>query len=114
MKTFLNMFFLVILFQSCSMIEYGSTGKIPVYFTYKKNNEYEFKIEGREDFYLFGQLPQVRKVDLDDLLQQEGFIEASKIQIHEFLTVKDMILTGISLGLYTPRSYVVTGRGQRE
>lgn len=113
MRPLLGLFFLLQL-CACSMIEYTSSAKIPVHFTYRKNHEYEFKLEQTEGFYLFGFLPEKRVVLLDELLEKEGLTAASKIQIHESLKFTDALVSVLSLGLYTPRSFTISGRGSRE
>lgn len=106
---------LVIFFDSgCSRIEYKSNGNVPVHFTGRRGHKQQFKAEGREQFFLWGFLPNKRTVSLDEKAVEAGFKQVSRLEIHEYYSFWDTVIFITSLGVYTPRSYRITGYGERE
>ena len=69
----------------------------------------KFEMEEKLDFYMFGLYPKVYKISLDELAAKNGFFSMSGLRIFEYLNVGDLILSVLSLGLYTPRRIVIQG-----
>ncbi|MBF0297920.1 MAG: hypothetical protein HQK51_04330 [Oligoflexia bacterium] len=111
---FLNINILLVLIfisVSCSRITYKNTGDIPVFFTPQNGHNKNFNINSDVDFYLFGLIPKKHTIFLDRLGKIEGFTEISKLEIYEKTSWKDFLYMFFSLGIYTPRTVLISGWG---
>lgn len=107
------LFFTIFAFSivGCSTIHYRSKGEIPVYFSSNRSYTQPFRIAGSTDFYFWGQYPESQIIYLDQEAKKEGWSGISKLVIHEYVTFQDWFYSVISLGLYTPRHYKISGYG---
>lgn len=109
MKLF-NYFIIFLFITGCSTtIEYTSDGKVPVFINSKSSHPVKFEMREKLDFYLFGHYPKIYKVKLDDLASKYGYFSISGLEIREYQNVGDTILSVLSLGLYLPRTVIITG-----
>jgi hypothetical protein len=94
---------------SCSTIVYRSKGRIPATFGKSPKHHREVILRGEKGFYLWGLIPSRHYVYIDEIAKESGLKELSRIEIYERKTLKDVILTVLSAGLYAPSTYQVEG-----
>ena len=106
----LSLYIFFVLFSSCATVEYRSKGLVPVSLTSKTNHFKDFEIEGKTRFYFWGFYPKVNYVDIDQVVKSYSYNAVSKIKIEEYVSAKDALMSVITFGVYTPRSYRVYGQ----
>lgn len=68
-----------------------------------------FKYEQELEFYLWGLLPDEHVVDITALLKERGYQEVSKISYEDYRDFSQILLIGLTFGMYMPKNYVVKG-----
>lgn len=100
--------------SGCTTIHYRSTGKVPVQLHSSPNFTKESSFSGKRDFFLWGQIPKAHHVFIDEEAIDHGIMGLSKVSIEEKSTFVDTLISFLSMGLYTPRSYTITGFSPRD
>jgi hypothetical protein len=113
-KAFLLMFAFLFAFLGCTSVRYTSSGRIPLYLSPRPDALEYFEVNGRHRIYAYGQLPYHEVIELDTVILNLGFENAANVKVHESRTFNDWLKAVLSLGLYTPLSYSITGFGKRE
>lgn len=96
-------------FMSCTTIHYRSQGSIPVSFEGNPKHLREVSIEGRKNFYFWGIEPDSTEVFLDHEVKRAGLDGISKVIVYEHKNPQDTLISFLTLGLYIPRGYTITG-----
>ncbi len=105
----IKVFFIVLFFTSCSTIHYKSENKIPVFLSTQKDCQKLVQIKGKKHFFLWGLYPKYHEVYLDRLAKQFNYKKIAKIIIEEGKTWDDLLWSFLSVGLYVPNSYSISG-----
>jgi hypothetical protein len=108
---FSQLIFFTWLLTSCSTIQYASQGDIPVHLSGAQDHQKKFFIPGKAEFYFWGRYPKKSVVMVDQLAKENGLTEISRLQIYEYVTIQDFFAGFLSLGLYVPRSFILSGYG---
>lgn len=108
MNKFIYLFALLIL-CSCTTIHFRSNNTVPVTFEGNPNHQKEVSIVGQKDFYFWGIEPQEEVVYVDEVVRDSGYDGISKVIIYEHKNPQDMLISILTLGLYVPRGYTITG-----
>lgn len=106
-------FFLVLIFTSCSSIQFKSSEIIPVHFNKDITDTENVDVEVEKSFYLWGMLPSSHSVEVDKLFEQRGADSVSNFSIAEIKTQKKTLWMILSAGLYYPQTYLVSGNINR-
>lgn len=104
------LFAIFFLLTSCSSIEYTSQDTIPVFVGTTPNHNKSKTISGTKQFYLWGLLPEKHQVFLDEEFDRLKVDSIAEVQIEEYQTVGNFLKTIISLGMYVPINYKLTGK----
>ena len=104
---------IVVLASSCTTLSFKSYGEFPIYIGPKKFHGEIQEFYGEKDFYLWGIIPFEHKVYLDDVMKEFDYFSVANVEIEEYQTAKNFLLSFISLGLYVPRNYRVKFYGKR-
>ena len=93
---------------ACSTMEFNSTGK--EIFKVSSNGSFETKIsvEVTKEFFFWGLAPKYAEFDLQDEMKGQDYNNPTNVTIEQRYTLKDIVLTFITLGLYCPVTYQVT------
>lgn len=94
--------------SACSTMEFSSTGRETFKVSAIRNSEKQITVETTKDFYFWGMSPEYAEFDLQDEMQGQGVYNPSYVAISQRYTLKDIIFTFITLGLYCPVTYQVT------
>ena len=94
---------------SCTTIHFRSNNSIPVTFEGNSNHQKEVTIQGQRDFYFWGADPEHHVVYLDEEIRKAGYDGMSKVIIYEQKNPQDMLISFLTLGIYLPRGYTITG-----
>ena len=93
---------------ACSTMEFNSTGRETYKVSATRNSEKQIIVEATKDFYFWGMSPVYAEFDLQDEMQGRGVYNPSYVAIEQKFTLRDIIFTFITLGLYCPVTYQVT------
>ena len=105
----LNSFFLFAALSSCTTIHFRSQNMIPVSFEGNPKHQKEVSIVGHRDFYFWGVEPEEHEVFIDEEVQKAGYDGISKLVVYEHKNPQDILISFLTLGLYLPRGYTITG-----
>jgi hypothetical protein len=105
----LNSLFLLILISSCTTIHFRSQNMVPVSFEGNPKHQKEVSIVGHRDFYFWGVEPEEHEVFIDEEVQRAGYDGISKLVIYEHKNPQDILISFLTLGLYLPRGFTITG-----
>lgn len=97
----------------CTTIRYTSDENVRVTLTKRPKHLDKFEYQDKVRFYLWGLYPSENVVKIDLLTRSEGFKSLSKLKIEEYLEWDDWLYMVVTLGMYTPRTYRLTGLAQK-
>lgn len=99
----------LLLASSCATIHFRSNQTIPITFEGNPNHQKEVVIEGRRDFFFWGNDPEFSVVFVDDEVRRAGHGALSKTIIYEHKNPQDILIAFLTLGIYMPKGYTITG-----
>ncbi|MCO4793954.1 MAG: hypothetical protein KC493_09590 [Bacteriovoracaceae bacterium] len=100
------------LISSCTTVHYRSSGKMEVTLAARDKHEHRVEAIGHKEFYLWGKIPNDdHTVMLDKVLWNQGLVSAASLNITEYQTLKDMLVSWITLGMYIPIRYKIVAFG---
>lgn len=108
MKILTSLFFLSFL-ASCTTIHFRSKNTIPVTFEGNSKHQKEVSVVGHRHFYFWGIEPDEHEVFIDEEVRQAGYDGISKLVIYEQKNPQDILISFLTLGLYLPRGFTITG-----
>ena len=92
---------------------YESKGQIPVKLHRDPSHGLELGVREKEFFFFWGTLPLERKIQVDiEFLKRWKLQEVSGLEVIEGQTFLDSVITLLSLGTVTPRSYDLRAYGK--
>ena len=94
----------------CSAIEIKSKNKIPISFTPLRDHVQEFKVKTRREYFLWGSVPGNQDLYVDKIVASRGIESLAQVRVYEFSSGADTFWTIVSLGLYSPKTYVIEGK----
>ncbi|GAB4410378.1 MAG: hypothetical protein OHK0056_13330 [Bacteriovoracaceae bacterium] len=97
--------------SSCAEVRIHSRGKIPVWVGPKPGHNNVVEKEGVKQFFLWGLVPEVHEINLDEEFGDTGMISAANVTVEVEQSWSSLIKEILSLGLYNPRDYKVRGFG---
>lgn len=109
MQKLFSIFCFLFLFVSCTTIHFRSNQTIPVAFEGNPNHQKEVLVEGKKFFYFWGVDPDYQEVFIDEEVRKAGYDGISKVVIYEPKNAADQLISWLTLGLYMPRGYAITG-----
>lgn len=105
-------FIFLVLFCSCTTVHYRSSGKMEVTLAARVEHDHRVEARGHKEFYLWGKIPTSdHTVFLDKELWDQGLVSAANLNITEYQSMGDMIVSWLSLGMYIPVRYKITAYG---
>ncbi|WP_408095405.1 hypothetical protein ACJVC5_10215 [Peredibacter sp. HCB2-198] len=105
----LSSLFLLVMVASCTTIHFRSKNTIPVSFEGNPKHQKEVSITGKRDFYFWGVEPEEHEVFIDEEVRKAGYDGMSKLIIYEQKNPQDILISFLTLGLYLPRGFTITG-----
>ena len=107
----MNLFlaFATLLISGCATIHFRSNGNLPVSFEGNGAHQKEILVEGRRNFYWWGVNPEYHEVFVDEELRNAGHKSISKAIIYEQKNPQDILISFLTLGIYMPRGWTITG-----
>ena len=99
----------LVLLASCTTIHFRSKNSVPVTFEGNPNHQKEVSIEGKRDFYFWGNEPEQTEVFVDEEVYKAGYDGMSKVIIYEQKNPQNILISFLTFGLYMPRAYTITG-----
>lgn len=93
----------------CTTIHFRSKNTIPVTFEGNPKHQKEVSVVGHRHFYFWGLEPQEHEVFIDEEIRKAGHDSMSKVVIYEQKNPQDMLISLLTLGLYLPRGFTITG-----
>jgi hypothetical protein len=96
----------------CSTIHYRNSNTIPVFVGPTPNHSIKKSRVGRTQFFLWGAVPRLHYVFVDQEIKDMGFVSGANVSIEEFQTWGDFALTLFSLGIVIPKSYRIEAYGE--
>lgn len=94
---------------ACTTIHFRSHNSIPVSFEGNPKHQREVNIVGHRHFYFWGTNPEHHEVYVDEEVRKAGYESISKLIIYEHKNPQDILISFLTLGLYMPRGYTITG-----
>ena len=101
--------FSLFIISSCTTIHFRSNQSVPVSFEGNPSHQKEISIIGHRDFYFWGVEPEEHVVYVDEEVKNSGYDGISKLIIYEHKNPQDILISFLTLGLYLPRGYTITG-----
>lgn len=95
---------------SCSSISFSSNQKSSLSFDLREGQSKEVSYEVRKPFFMWGLVPENQVVSIDDRFNEEGFNNVSDINIKEIETKTKVAWMLLTLGMYYPVTYTISGR----
>ncbi|WPU66367.1 hypothetical protein [Peredibacter starrii] len=105
----LSSLFLLVMVASCTTIHFRSNNTIPVTFDGNPKHQKEVSITGKRDFYFWGVEPEEHEVFVDEEVRKAGYDGMSKLIIYEQKNPQDILISFLTLGIYLPRGFTITG-----
>ena len=106
--------FLLLTVVSCTRMSYRSSGIEKVRVFDGGENYSAFSIMGEKKFYLWGIYPEEITVFIDrEIEKTTGFIKPAHIEIEDFQTTKNFLISIFTLGIYIPRNFRIKGLALR-
>jgi hypothetical protein len=105
----LSALFLLVMVSSCTTIHFRSNNSVPVTFDGNPKHQKEVSIVGHRHFYFWGAEPEQHEVLIDEEVRKAGHDGLSKLIIYEQKNPQDILISFLTLGLYLPRGYTITG-----
>ena len=105
----LSSLFLLVMVASCTTIHFRSNNSVPVTFDGNPQHKKEVTISGKKDFYFWGVEPEEHEVFIDEEVRKAGYDGMSKLIIYEQKNPQDILISFLTLGLYLPRAFTITG-----
>jgi len=99
---------LISILTSCSSIEFTSSGRETYFVAAKVGSERGVDVEVTRGFYFWGLSPNKAVFNLSEEFKGLGVSNPSYVAITQKYTLSDVLLTLLSLGLYSPVTYEVT------
>ena len=94
---------------SCTTIHFRSNHSVPVSFDGNPEHQKEVSILSKRDFYWWGADPDHHTVFIDEEIRKAGYDGISKLVIYEQKSPQENLISFLTLGIYMPRSYTITG-----
>jgi hypothetical protein len=101
--------FFALAITGCTTIHFRSNNTIPVSFEGNPKHQKEVSIEGHRYFYFWGVEPEHHEVLIDEEVRKAGYDGISKVIIYEQKNPQDNLISFLTLGLYLPRAWTITG-----
>lgn len=95
--------------SSCTTIHFRSNNSVPVTFEGNPKHQKEVSIVGHRHFYFWGVEPDEHEVFIDEEVRKAGYDGISKLIIYEHKNPQDILISFLTLGLYLPRGFTITG-----
>lgn len=95
--------------SSCTTIHFRSNNSVPVSFEGNPKHQKEVSIVGHRHFYFWGVEPDEHEVFIDEEVRKAGYDGISKLIIYEHKNPQDILISFLTLGLYLPRGFTITG-----
>ena len=95
--------------SGCTTIHFRSRNSVPVSFEGNPKHQKEVSIVGHRHFYFWGVEPEQHEVFIDEEVRQAGYDGMSKLIIYEHKNPQDILISFLTLGLYMPRGFTITG-----
>ena len=99
--------------SSCTTLTFKSYGEFPIHLGPKKYHGEIEVYEGEKDFYLWGIIPYEHKIYLDTIMKNYDFVSVANLEVEEYQSFGNFVLSTLSLGLYIPRNYRVKFNGKK-
>lgn len=99
--------------SSCTTLTFKSYGEFPIHLGPKKYHGEIEVYEGEKDFYLWGIIPYEHKIYLDTIMKNYDFVSVANLEVEEYQSFGNFVLSTLSLGLYVPRNYRVKFNGKK-
>ena len=106
-NNFILLFILV--FASCSSIQFKSSEIIPVSFNKDTDVKDKLDLDVEKSFYLWGLIPSQHTVEVDKVFEEKGAFSVSQFSIKEVQTKKKGLWMILTAGLYYPETYRISG-----
>jgi len=97
--------------SSCAELRIHSRGHIPVWIGPKPGHNHYIEIEGKRQFFLWGLVPDVHEVNIDDELHEAGLLSAANVSVTIEQSWGSFFKEILSLGIYVPREYKIRAFG---
>tara|TARA_B100000886_G_scaffold161836_1_gene110343 strand:- start:997 stop:1353 length:357 start_codon:yes stop_codon:yes gene_type:complete len=101
------------LLTSCTTLSFKSYGEYSIFLGPKKGHGEIQEYVGEKDFYLWGVIPFEHTVYIDNVMKEFDFYSIANVEVEEYQSFKNFVLSVLSLGLYVPRNYKVKFYGKR-
>lgn len=95
--------------SGCTTIHFRSKNTIPVSFEGNPEHRKEVSIIGHRDFLFWGVEPEHHEVFIDEEVRRAGYDGMSKLVIYEHKNPQDILISFLTLGIYMPRGFTITG-----
>ena len=101
---------LLLLIVSCSSARITSENQIPITFSDQEEHSKKVKIEYQMDYFLWGLVPKEYSIKIDELFIRKGYSSIAKLNISHKWTFLDVFFTAITLGFYSPQTFLLEGK----
>lgn len=96
--------------SGCTSMTYQTSGVAVAKVLNRGEFPHQLSAKGRKEFFLWGMLPEKHTVYIDEELSLEGpILGAGGVQVREYQTVTNFLLSVFSFGMYVPMNYEITG-----
>lgn len=108
MKFYVFSILLALTLQSCSTMEFNTSGNETFLVAARSKSEKLVTIEKTKDFYFWGQSPERSDFNLQEETIGLGVFNPSYVSIEQRYKFSDIFFTFVTLGLYCPVTYKIT------
>ena len=105
----------LVFLSSCSTVHYQGSGRIPVHVLKdeSKGLRRAVAVDIERDYYLWGLFPKETVIEVDkEVMNVLGVTGLESIQVYEYRSFKNMLISWITFGLYLPTDYLIKGVGK--
>jgi hypothetical protein len=98
-------------FFSCSSYQLTNSNlNTEVSFEENKNHTKDLELEIKRDYFLWGSVPSSRKIDVSKELNSRGVTKLSSLEFQKIGNSSDTLWSILSLGFYSPETYLISGK----
>lgn len=108
MKNFLIVSFLIIFTSSCSTVEFNTSGTETFYVASRPGSERRVEVTKTKEFFFWGLVPSKENFNFLEEAKGYGVDRPSYVSVEQRYSLKDVVLTFLTLGVYCPTTYSIS------
>ena len=94
-------------------MHFRSSGQTDIPLGLKEGHKDKDEIKGQRNYFLWGYVPRTHVVYVDKEIVDKGYFSGANLEVSEYQTFLNFILSVISFGMYIAKNYSIRFNGYR-